>query len=168
MKEVTYTTRRRDVVRLHFYHYTHHRWFRLFLAAMLLVVAWAIARPFSSCAFAFVFVAALVFSTVLFLLIIAGTALLTTSRSDLGVVGEHRIELQDDGLTEETRVNRSKNTWEGIRAVKSTGRYIMIYTTQSAAHPIPKRAFPSPAEADAFFRFAEERWRSARGSTRQQ
>ena len=64
---------------------------------------------------------------------------------------EKVVELQDEGLFEETRFNRSFHYWPGIlKAVRRPG-FTAIYTSAMAAHVIPDRAFLNEYERENFW-----------------
>ena len=73
-----------------------------------------------------------------------------------GILCEHTITIDPDGLTELTPVNQSMHYWRGIYRVDSTSEHIFIYIQQNQAHTIPRRSFSSPEQADQFFRTASD------------
>ena len=87
--------------------------------------------------------------------------LLKDERPDRGQLGRHRLVLGDEGLTESTAVGESRTRWAGVDRVEQTPDYIYIYTSPAAAHIVPKRAFPNPAQADAFYRLSQTRRQAA-------
>ena len=70
-----------------------------------------------------------------------------------GLIGRHRIVLDDSGLIESTAVGESRTSWAGVDRVEQNDAYIFIYTTPTMAHVIPKRAFDGSG-AQAFFEYA--------------
>jgi hypothetical protein len=68
-----------------------------------------------------------------------------------GVVGEHTIEIRDDGLIERTAVNESLHRWPGFGKIQASRRYLFIFATDNIVHYVPLRSFPS-AEAATDFR----------------
>ena len=69
---------------------------------------------------------------------------------DKGLLGRHRISLDDDGLTESTAVGESRVSWAGIDRIERTAEAVLVYTTATAAHVIPRRVFRSAADEDSF------------------
>jgi len=67
-----------------------------------------------------------------------------------GVIGEHEIEIRDDGLMEKTPFNASLHHWTGFHKIAASRNYLFIFVTDNIVHYIPFRAFASKAEADAF------------------
>lgn len=72
------------------------------------------------------------------------------------IVGPHRLVIDDSGITEETAVNRSTNSWRGIHKINVTRKYIWVYTTPMNLHMIPRRAFPTYEASQAFFERARD------------
>ena len=56
-----------------------------------------------------------------------------------GVLGEHTLEITDDGLIETTEYNRSLHRWAGIHKVTESRRFLWIYVTDTLAHIVPRR-----------------------------
>jgi hypothetical protein len=83
--------------------------------------------------------------------------LLKEEKPGKGQLGRHRIVLGEDGLKESTAVGESRTSWAGVDRIEQNQDYIFIYTSHAAAHVIPKRAFSSPRDADAFYGFARAR-----------
>jgi hypothetical protein len=89
------------------------------------------------------------------------TALILWSRKDRSVLTAHVIELQSEGLLEETRYNKSIFYWPGIVKVVSRPGFVGIYVSSHLALVIPDRSFATPAERDAFLALARERINAA-------
>jgi hypothetical protein len=85
------------------------------------------------------------------------------SRKNHSVLTTHRIEIQEAGLFEETKFNKSLFYWPGLVKVVSRPGYIAIYVSSQQAHVIPKRAFSSQSEAERFKTTVLERMQPARG-----
>lgn len=71
-----------------------------------------------------------------------------------GILGEHTITIDPEGLTESTSVNEGRHSWRGVHRVDSTSEHILIYIQPTMAHVIPRRAFAAPEQADLFFQTA--------------
>ena len=67
-----------------------------------------------------------------------------------GLVGEHVLEVRDDGLLERTAFNESLHRWAGFHKVKRTRSYLYLYVTDAMLHIVPLRCFTTPEEAKAF------------------
>jgi hypothetical protein len=76
-----------------------------------------------------------------------------------GVVGEHTIEIQDDGLLEKTAVNQSLHRWAGFHKIQASRSYLFVFVTDNIVHYIPLRSF---ASAEAAKDFREELQRRAK------
>ena len=71
-----------------------------------------------------------------------------------GLLGVHKLSLNEAGLVEITAVNESRHSWAGVDRVEHDEKYIYIYTAPHAAHIIPKRAFNNLQEAESFYQLA--------------
>lgn len=67
-----------------------------------------------------------------------------------GITGEHSIEISEEGLREKTTVNDSFSTWESVTKLDQDKKYLFIFLGHEV-YTIPKSAFTSIEEADAFF-----------------
>jgi hypothetical protein len=83
--------------------------------------------------------------------------LLQDEKPDRGQLGVHRVALDQDGVLERTVVGESRTAWAGVHRVEQDDRYIYLYTSPSAAHVIPKRAFADVASAEAFYQLSRSR-----------
>lgn len=79
-----------------------------------------------------------------------------------GVLGKHRLALTADALTEETPVSQGTWSWAGIPKVSRNSAYVFIYVQQNMAHIVPARSFPNRADADRFYQFVVDTWKTAR------
>jgi len=78
-----------------------------------------------------------------------------------GVLGEHEIEIRDEGLVERTDVNESTHRWSGFHKIKRTSKFLFIFVTDNIVHYVPMRCFSSNEDARRFQEEIEKRWRSA-------
>ncbi len=83
-------------------------------------------------------------------------------RSNRSILTEHTVSLSPDGMDEVTPLGRQSSTWPGVLAIRENRRYFFFYTSQHAAHVIPKRAFEEPDAAVAFRDYALSHWQRAR------
>lgn len=81
---------------------------------------------------------------------LAFNALYLMSRKNGNVITRHAIELQLDGLAEETQLTRTFVQWAGIAKVVTRPGFVAVYISSQLAHVIPNRAFASSSERDAF------------------
>jgi hypothetical protein len=85
--------------------------------------------------------------------------LLTASKQG-GVLGMHRFSISAAGLREVTEVNDSHNAWSGVRVIVTLRSHIAILMKSHAAHIVPRRAFASHADYEAFLEQARA-WKDA-------
>ena len=79
-----------------------------------------------------------------------------------GVLGAHTVTLTPDALHERTAVNEFKASWRGIFRIDATPSHLFIYVQPNAACVIPRRAFQTPADAEAFLSTAMSHYEAAR------
>lgn len=104
--------------------------------------------------FGVLFSLALIFLLLLFL---GSAALQIFSKGNRTITTEHTITLREDGFVEETAYNITDHKWAAVQKRGRSGRYIFIYIAAHMAHVIPKRAFHSDAEWDAFYAYCRQR-----------
>jgi hypothetical protein len=59
-----------------------------------------------------------------------------------GVVGQHVLEITEQGLVERTDCNETLHRWPSICRILSLWGYVYIYVSDSNSHQVPKRCFP--------------------------
>ena len=72
-----------------------------------------------------------------------------------GHLGRHHIEFDENGIVETTAVGESRVSWAGIDRIERNSDHVLVYTTPSAAHMIPRRAFATPDDEKAAYEFVE-------------
>jgi hypothetical protein len=77
-----------------------------------------------------------------------------------GVLGMHRFSISPAGLREATDVNESHHTWPGVRAIVKLRNHIVILMKSQGGHIIPRSAFASHADYEAFLEQARI-WKDA-------
>ncbi len=60
-----------------------------------------------------------------------------------GLIGEHTLEVDEEGFTHTTRVCTSRYSWGGLVRVESEPGYTYLYTGAQSAHVIPHAAITS-------------------------
>ena len=80
--------------------------------------------------------------------------LVSEEKLDSGLLGKHKIILNDNDVVEMTEVGESKTSWRGVHRLEQSDEYIFVYTTAIGAHVIPKRAFANRNDADKFWEAA--------------
>ena len=78
-----------------------------------------------------------------------------------GILGQHTIALTPETLHERTAVNDSKAAWRSLFRIDATPDHIFIFTQPNSAYVIPRRAFPTPSDADAFLTSARDYYAAA-------
>ena len=61
------------------------------------------------------------------------------------VLGEHSVEVRDDGLFVTSRAGESSHSWSGIRSVIQTENWVIIRARGYRIHVVPARAFRARA-----------------------
>ena len=84
-------------------------------------------------------------------------AFVRRERPEKGLLGSHRLVLNDGGVVETTAVNESRTSWTGVDRVEQNDGYIFIYVSAATAHVVPKRVFATAAQAEEFYREAARR-----------
>jgi hypothetical protein len=69
----------------------------------------------------------------------------------VGVLCEHIIEIDENGFTESTSVNRDFRSWNAIYKIKENKKYIFIFIAKYVCHAIPKNSFDSIGESNYFY-----------------
>ena len=72
-----------------------------------------------------------------------------------GLLGRHKVVLNESEVIERTAVGESHTLWAGVDRVEQNQEYIFIYTQPHAAHIIPKRAFNNVQAAENFYQRAK-------------
>jgi hypothetical protein len=70
------------------------------------------------------------------------------------LVGWRTSAIDPSGYSQTSSFTRQKIAWSGLHDVTEEGDYIYIFDSPVRAFPIPKRAFASPYDAQAFFHAA--------------
>ena len=78
------------------------------------------------------------------------------------VLGKHRLTLTAETLTDETPVSQGTWSWAAIPKVSRNSAYVFIYVQQNMAHIVPRRSFPNRTDADRFYQFVVDTWKTAR------
>ena len=94
---------------------------------------------------------ALVFWVAMWLAQFLFNAIYLASKSNRTFLTTHIVEVQDEGLYEETEFNKSLFFWPGIIKAVSRPGFLAIYISGQQAHVVPKRAFASKSEMESFF-----------------
>jgi hypothetical protein len=153
---VRYCITRWDILRWQFYLLIRNRVLIVFGLIFSLALAWndlrapeMSARPIGFKIFYAVFFTAAMFC-VLGLVTTALTSCTVLFKKYRGFLGDHELEIRDDGLVERTDVNESVHRWAGFHKIATTSRYLYIYVTDHNVHIVPRRYFATEQEQRAF------------------
>lgn len=134
--------------------FLRNRIIQVFVVAIMILNAGLIlgpglsARPFSRTVFyGVVYIIGFVGVLLVFQGIVGfATAFLLKQR---GIVGQHVLEITEQGLVERTEFNETLHKWTSICRILSIGGYLYIYVSDNNCHQVPKRHF-SIQEISAF------------------
>ena len=151
---IVYTVRFRDLWRFSAIHQLRSPVFQAFTVGICALLAWFSVRG-SSCTEKGICIAV---GLILFILAyvslvalqFAFNAAFLYARNNRNVLTEHRVEIRDDGLYEETAFSRSLFLWPGIHRVVKAAGFTAVYVTAHSALLIPIKAFESTAQREQF------------------
>ncbi len=78
-------------------------------------------------------------------------------RDDGATLGEHTLEVGEEGFHVEGRSGRSFVKWSAVVEVRETSNHVFLFVDRMLAYVVPKRAFPSGAECASFVDHAKAR-----------
>ncbi len=81
------------------------------------------------------------------------------------IIGPHRVSIDQSWFFEETLAREIKYTWRSFESVEENQRYFFLFLSKNVAFLIPKRAFPSPHEAQTFLDTTRRYWSAAKNGT---
>lgn len=67
-----------------------------------------------------------------------------------GVIGEHTLEVTEEGLLETTEYNTSLHRWSAFHKIKRSGGFLWIYVTDTMAHVVPLKRPLQEGDLSAF------------------
>ena len=67
-----------------------------------------------------------------------------------GVIGEHTLEVTEEGLLETTEYNTSLHRWSAFHKIKRSSGFLWIYVTDTMAHVVPLRRPLQEGDLSAF------------------
>lgn len=83
-------------------------------------------------------------------------------KSNLGVLEESRISLEEDAVVASSTVVESRLGWSGVTGVYQNENYIVIMIANQQGYIVPKRAFASDEAVNQFYNQANEFYQRAR------
>lgn len=78
-----------------------------------------------------------------------------------GMVGEHQLEITEEGLKERTDFNCTINTWDGMGGIKETGSFFLLFVTDHTAHLVPKNKPLSEGDLKVFIEQLRQKTKEA-------
>lgn len=107
-------------------------------------------------------IAMVIILAIMYIAVIFGlTALITSAtiliRKHVGVLGEHTLSIEDDGLVEETDHNVSRSKWSLYHKTRSMGAFAFLYITEVQFHLIPLRRPLIEGDIQEFLRYLKEK-----------
>ena len=88
--------------------------------------------------------------------------LVQQSSKTLGTLGDHLAVISPDWFFEKTSVSETKRAWAAFDSIEEDASYEYLFISKTHAYVIPKRAFTSLAEAQAFLDRARLYWNAAK------
>ena len=83
----------------------------------------------------------------------------------MGAIGEHTVSISPEWFAEKTPVTDIKNAWVTIESIEEDKTHFFFFLSKTLAFIIPKRAFSSPATAQAFLNKSRRYWDAAKSGT---
>ena len=77
-----------------------------------------------------------------------------------GMIGEHELEIDEQGLFERTAFNESRQSWACVERIERTETHAFIYISSMAAHVIPRDS-ATVGDFEPFVEKATEYWLAA-------
>ena len=77
-----------------------------------------------------------------------------------GLLGQHEVEIDNNGFVERTEVNETRQLWQGVEKIVETNEYAFIYISSMLAHVIPKLSITA-GDPEAFIARAKQLWLAA-------
>lgn len=82
-----------------------------------------------------------------------------------GFFCEHHVGISPEWLAEKTSVNDTKIAWIALHSLDEDKSYFYFFLSKTVAFIIPKRAFTSHSEAQAFLNVSRRYWDAAKMGT---
>lgn len=163
---VRYTTTRGDILRFYIHHYGRSPGFVAFQIVLLALMSHSFYRalpPEEPVVVQIIVFATFFLLAVAFLLIVffGGIAFHVFSKKNKTLTTEHTITLKEEGFREETPFNTTEHTWAAVQRLRRSRNYIFLYVAAHLAHVIPKRAFGTEEEWNAFYAFCRSKMSKA-------
>lgn len=99
----------------------------------------------------------LLFGIISLVWILLIAVIMSVLRKNKSVLTDHRIIINEEGLIEETKYNKSEHKWNGLHKLKETKKYIIIYITHWSGHVIPKSCFVDENQGKEFYNYCVQK-----------
>ncbi|MCK4904833.1 YcxB family protein [bacterium] len=167
---LSYRNTFRDQLAFILYHLLHTPFCLLFLVGLCLIVTFgsvipAVQRvstdqPMFAVVIAFILIE-LLLALFFFGFVVVFTILSMISRKNKTVFCEKTITLGEEAFVNESEYGKSETRWTIVQKLACTRRHIFIYLNQQAAIVIPRSAFESSEQWDAFYAICRQRIKNA-------
>jgi hypothetical protein len=141
--KIRYTLSRRDLLRANLQIQTRSRFLWFAWAALTLFVShsWLTDGKYDNRTLGYK-ITMVVILAIMYLITLFGLTTIVTSiaiilRKHLGVIGEHSLAIEEDGLSEVTDHNVSRSKWSSYHKTRVSGSFAFLYISESHFHLIP-------------------------------
>lgn len=135
----------------------------LFVLIIGLILLTSLIGPISSTSSAFNILFLFLLLLFIVLIVVYLRARMTNDMARrLAAQGEHTITISPEGFRHKQNLGDAMISWRAIKEIKAdtNNLYFMVDSNVLMAHVIPRRAFASPQDADAFLGWAKTFWAS--------
>jgi hypothetical protein len=151
---IVYTTRFRDLWRFNAVHQLRSLAVQVYFVGISALLTWASVLGSSCGKRGSCLTVGVIFFVLVYFVVVAAQFLFNAAflyaRNNRSVLTEHRIEIKEDGVYEETAYNRSLFLWPGIHKTVSAAGFFAIYVTAHSALLVPDSAFVSAEQRQEF------------------
>lgn len=71
---------------------------------------------------------------------------------NVDLLGEHQMEMTDEGIEDKTSKSETKLNWSGIEKLQENDQYFFLYNSSVSAYIFPKRDFQNVDEIRSYFK----------------
>jgi uncharacterized membrane protein YdbT with pleckstrin-like domain len=146
--KIRYYLTRIDIIKASIQSIVYNRALMVYLCIFSLVMAGLSFRSiFEGGESLYLVIFSILFELAIIAILIVIGIIITTSLSlflfgkGKGILGEHELEISNEGLIERTEFNVSLHKWKGVTAVRESSRFyfVRVNETGGAFHVIPKK-----------------------------
>lgn len=77
-------------------------------------------------------------------------------KTNKGLIGEHTIEVNEQGFTETTSINQTNYPWSKVAHLREDPQYFYVFVNDTQGIGVPKRGFANTAQQTEFRQFVEK------------